>query len=745
MASNEFEKFSKSLLNIIKNKEIYSATYGDSFNAITEEASNTLNVARASIWMFSENRDSIYSADLYEKCKDNHSKGGLLFKKDCPNYFEALNHGRFINANNAHSDIRTHELSLNYLKAHGISSLIDSPIIFNGKLIGVLCLEHIGDVRVWSEEEITYVSSLADLVSHSLQAQKRRQVEKALFESERRYRSLVENIPELVYRTDTDGVIMFASQMVTTLTGNHPNEVIGKHISQLVHSPSNELEDLMFELKQEGFVKNRQLEFLKKDGTSWWGEISAHLTKDDMGNYSCIDGVLRDVSKEKVAQEKLNYQATHDSLTGLINRGEFEKRVNLVLDELSSNSDDSSTHVMCFLDLDQFKVINDTFGHAAGDQLLRSLGELIQSSTRDVDTVSRLGGDEFGLILYNCSLTHAHEIASQLLDLIINHQFYWKDKIFKLGASIGLVQINQDSTDFTELFRQADTACYVAKDNGRNRIHTYYPDDTEIAEKQSQMSWVNRINHAMQEERFCLYAQEIFALSTDRKCHVEFLIRMIDESGKIIAPGIFLPAAERFNLIEKIDMWVITNACQFMAEHMSLYEHISLFSINISGPTLSNPDNFEKIVDIFSQANVSPSKVCFEITETVAVSNLNTAIKFIGKLKTLGFKFALDDFGIGVSSFGYLKNLPVDFLKIDGTFVKDILKDKINHTMVKSFNEIAHIMDMETIAEFVENIEIKSELLSLQVNFVQGYGLGKPMSLDKLSERYNVGLGMKTH
>lgn len=740
MASNEFEKFNKSLLNIVKTKEIYSAIYGDSFKTITEEAAATLNIARASIWMFSETRDSIVSVDLYEKINNCHSEGGQLFKKDCPAYFKALNHGRFVNADNAIADPRTSEFSLDYLKPHGITSLLDSPIIFNGELIGVICLEHIGGVRIWSEEEITYVSSLADLVSHSLQAQKRRQVEKALFESEQRYRSLVENIPELVYKTDVDGFILYASKMLETLTGNKPHEVIGKHISNLVYSPTNELDELLSELKHEGYVKNRQLAFLKKDGSKWWGEISAHLTKDDDGNYLSIDGVLRDVSREKLAQEKLAYQAKHDSLTGLINRREFEKRVNVILNELNTIREPSLSHVMCFLDLDQFKVINDTFGHAAGDQLLSSLGELIQSSTRDVDTVSRLGGDEFGLILYKCSLSQAHRIANQLLELIINHQFYWQNNVFKIGASIGLVQITQDSTDFTELFRQADTACYVAKDNGRNRIHTYFPDDLEIAEKQTQMRWVNKINQALQEERFCLFAQEIFPLTIDKKCHVELLIRMIDEDGKIIAPAMFLPAAERYDLIEKIDMWVIQSACTFMSNHESLCEYVSLFSINISGPTLSNRENFEKIVGIFNATNVPPSRVCFEITETVAVSNLNTAIKFMEKLKKLGFKFALDDFGSGVSSFGYLKSLPVDYLKIDGIFVKDILDDPIDHTMVRSFNEIAHIMGMKTIAEFVENQEIKNQLIDLNIDFVQGYGLGKPMPLSELNDTYSLGV-----
>jgi diguanylate cyclase (GGDEF)-like protein len=430
-----------------------------------------------------------------------------------------------------------------------------------------------------------------------------------------------------------------------------------------------------------------------------------------------------------MAQDELSYHAVHDSLTGLINRHEFEKRVSYLLSQIK-NSDDC--HAMLFMDLDQFKVVNDTCGHVAGDKLLNKLGKLLLSTISKRDTIARLGGDEFGILIQGCTLEQAQLVAAEILKTVMNYQFLWAGKVFRIGVSMGLVAITKNSDDFTELFRQADAACYLAKDMGRNRIHAYHPDDNELAVRHREMNWVGRINQALDEDRFCLYAQAIVPLDGSAKKHYELLIRMVDEQGEIILPGAFLPAAERYNLIEKLDAWVVSHACKLLAEHPLFFAQVDFVSINLSGPSLTNHAFLESILDVFAEKNISPRMVCFEVTETIAISNLDAAIRFIKTLKKSGFRFALDDFGSGISSFGYLKNLPVDYLKIDGMFVKGIVEDPIDYAMVKSINEIGQVMGMQTIAEFVENNQIKELLTTIGVNYGQGYGLGKPKPLKEL-------------
>jgi diguanylate cyclase (GGDEF)-like protein/PAS domain S-box-containing protein len=439
--------------------------------------------------------------------------------------------------------------------------------------------------------------------------------------------------------------------------------------------------------------------------------------------------IIQDITERKQVQTELSYQASHDILTGLINRREFEQRANRLL---STIQQEEAEHAMCFLDLDQFKVINDTCGHTAGDELLRQLGKVLQDTARKRDTIARLGGDEFGLLMEHCPLDQAYRVAEAILEAVSDYRFYWEGASYRIGVSIGLIEITQMTGNYSELFKQADTACYLAKDLGRNRIHVYHSDDTEMAIRHREMQWVGRINQALDEDRFCLYAQPIIALDKSELKHYELLLRMMDEKGNIILPGIFLPAAEHYDLIEKLDYWALNRTCGFMMEHPEFVEQINFVSINLSGQSLTNNDFLKTIMKKIKQSKVPADKFCFEVTETVAISNIGSAANFISTLKQIGCHFALDDFGSGLSSFGYLKGLPVDYLKIDGMFVKDIVDDPIDHAMVKSINEIGQLMGMQTIAEFVENDEIKGMLKAIGVNFGQGYGLGKPRPLENL-------------
>jgi len=444
--------------------------------------------------------------------------------------------------------------------------------------------------------------------------------------------------------------------------------------------------------------------------------------------------MCENITEEQILSEKLSFHASHDALTGLVNRREFEQRAERLL---STVRHDKSEHALCFMDLDQFKVVNDTCGHTAGDELLRQLSSLLEQTVRHRDTLARLGGDEFGVLMEHCTLDDANRVTTSLLTAVQNYQFLWEGHTFKVGVSMGLVPITDLTANLTELLKQADAACYVAKEKGRNRIHVHHADDSELTLRHGEMQWVARINQALEEDRFCLYAQTIVSLNTSTTMHYELLIRMKDERGEIINPGAFLPAAERYDLISKIDRWVIEKAFGLLAKNPVFLSQIDFISINLSGMSLTTPGILEFIITQLDESGIGGEKICFEITETAAISNLSGAINFISILKGLRCRFALDDFGSGLSSFGYLKNLPVDYLKIDGMFVKDIVDDPIDRAMVKSINEIGHVMGMKTIAEFVENDEIKGMLREIGVDYAQGYGIGKPQPLDELLDRSN--------
>ena len=437
--------------------------------------------------------------------------------------------------------------------------------------------------------------------------------------------------------------------------------------------------------------------------------------------------VSEDITEAYKLSQQLSYQASHDVLTGLVNRREFEIRLEVLLHE---NKGSGEEHALCYLDLDQFKIINDTCGHLAGDELLRQLGELLQTKVRKKDTLARLGGDEFGVLMENCSLEQAQHVAQNLRELVEGFQFVWIDKRFSIGISIGLVPIDDRGGDATDILSAADAACYAAKDAGRNRIHVYHTKDADLAIRRGEMQWVSKINEALDENRLRLYLQPIISLfDDDEKKHYECLIRMIDEDGKIILPGAFLPAAERYDLSVKLDRWVFDSVYTWMASHSGKRKRMTYCAINLSGHSLSNEEFLDYIADRLDEGQVSPANICFEITETVAISRLTNAIRFMEILKKKGCSFALDDFGSGVSSFGYLKNLDVDYLKIDGMFVRDIATAPIDLEMVRSINEIGHVMGKKTIAEFVENKETLACLKELGVDYAQGFYVGKPRAI----------------
>ncbi|MEO0854188.1 MAG: EAL domain-containing protein, partial [Cyanobacteria bacterium J06648_11] len=418
--------------------------------------------------------------------------------------------------------------------------------------------------------------------------------------------------------------------------------------------------------------------------------------------------VFRDVSKSRQLSRQLSHQASHDALTGLVNRREFKSRLAAAI---ASAREQDLQHVLCYMDLDQFKIVNDTCGHGAGDELLRQLSELLRHRIRTTDVLARLGGDEFGILLLQCPRDRAERIADELREHIASYRFVWQDKIFTVGASIGLVAIDAETCEIEEVLGAADAACYAAKARGRNCIQVYQTDDSNLARQRGERQWITRIEQALAVNRFVLYGQEIVPITTrpdgqPRPHHCEILLRLRDEADQVVPPMAFIPAAERYGLMPQIDRWVVSSFLrQFRtACHVGAGQPCDrVFTINLSGASLSD-ERFWQFLDAeLAQSSLAPQNLCFEITETAAIANLSEVTEFIRKLKQLGCKFALDDFGSGMSSFSYLKTLPVDYLKIDGSFIKSIQSNAIDRVMVESFIDISHAMGIQTIAEFVEN------------------------------------------
>ncbi len=451
----------------------------------------------------------------------------------------------------------------------------------------------------------------------------------------------------------------------------------------------------------------------------------------------CVNIYGRDISERKHAEASLSYQKNHDRLTGLVNRYVFEHELENALATVRMQN---KLHVLLYIDLDLFKIVNDTCGHVAGDELLCQLSNMMLNLFRENDTLARLGGDEFGVLLLNCNVETGNRIAQKLLDMINHYRFTWEGQQFVIGASIGLVEINKDSDSIVSLLGHADVACYAAKDAGRNQIKIYNSEDSESAQRHSELQWASYIPKALAEDRFLLMVQTITPLKADNnlKPHYEILLRMLSEEGDLISPAVFIPAAERYNLMPAIDHWVVAHVFNFLHNYArnNGTKDLPVLAINLSGESMGSEELLAYIRAQFELKIIPAANICFEITETAAIGNLNEAISFIKSLKKLGCEFALDDFGSGLSSFSYLKSLPVDYLKIDGVFVKDIVDDPVDAAMVEAINQVGHIMKIKTIAEFVENGEIMDILRKLGVDYAQGYHIDKPLPID---EKFPVG------
>ena len=564
----------------------------------------------------------------------------------------------------------------------------------------------------------------------------RKQAEENLFREKEFAQITLQSIHEAVITTDAQGRINSANSAACGLLRKVEEDVIDRPLLDLLtfaeldqrRAARQGLKDALGDGRSCEMIGVPELKF--EDGETIYvnGRISA-LRGAGGGIIGSVVAV-QDITLEKRMKEILSYQATHDELTSLINRREFER----LLDELLHNRIEPSSDILLYLDLDQFKLINDSCGHDAGDQLLKQLTGLLRTRLRHTDTLARLGGDEFAALLPNCDLDVGKRIAEELREIVREYRFNWGGRNFAVGVSIGLVSISNSMDNNASVLAAADSACYIAKENGRDQVMVYQPDGNEVQKRRDEMSQAARIRESLERDRLALFAQPIVPVEmhSDSRWGVEILVRMFDDDGRMVPPMAFIPAAERYNLMSHIDRWVVDALCAHWVSNESLFERIDKVAINLSGQSVANDEFLDYVVKQIEAHQLPWNKLCFEITETAAVASIEKAQRFMGRLSAKGCRFALDDFGSGLSSFTYLKHLPVDYLKIDGAFVKDMLSDEIDAAMVRSISDIGRSMGLKTIAEFVEDENVLHALHEAQVHFAQGYGICKPMPLEDI-------------
>jgi len=576
---------------------------------------------------------------------------------------------------------------------------------------------------------------LRRLIGVELDITERKLYEEALFREKESAQITLQSIGDGVITCDAHGRVEYLNPVAEELTGWRLEDSLGRTIDEIFRSFHEEtcepLENpLAVAVRRIRSIKSvRPMLLIRKDGNELYIESTASPIRDGSGTVTGGVLVFHDVSESRELNRRLSYHASHDVLTGLVNRREFETRLERALKSAKARE---TSYALCYIDIDQFKIVNDTCGHSAGDALLGQVGALLKSKVRWRDTLARLGGDEFGVLLESCSLEEALRTAETLRDAIRNFRYTWEDRTFRLGASIGVVPITAENEDVASVLSAADSACGAAKESGRNRVHCFEENDIDLMRRRREMQWAARINNALEESRFELFRMTIQPLQQeDAGEHFELLLRMRDESGKIVAPDQFIAAAERYGITPSIDRWVIDSAFRWLVSEADERRRLTMCSINLSGQSLGDDKFLPFVIEQFHRSGIDGSKICFEITETAAIANFSQASRFIQALKELGCKFALDDFGTGLSSFGYLKHFPVDFLKIDGSFVKGVLHDPIDREMVRSINEIGHLTGKQTIAEWAENAEIIEVLRGLGVDYAQGYGVSQPQRVQR--------------
>ncbi|MCB1755365.1 MAG: EAL domain-containing protein [Gammaproteobacteria bacterium] len=556
--------------------------------------------------------------------------------------------------------------------------------------------------------------------------------EQMLIESEQRFRNYAEASADFFWEMDRFLRFSYLSEEVESALGVSVSKLLGASSQDLARNGksaenSDHWTEQLDRLLHHQRFKDFEFTWAHPDGSTRVIRYSGVPVFNEKGQFCGYRGSGRDITGTHQLVEAVTYHASHDSMTGLVNRRKFEEATRHAI---NSARDDQQTHALCFLDLDNFKIVNDTSGHEAGDELLRQLAALFQAQVRKSDVLARIGGDEFAVLLYNCGVSEALRLANQLRSEVENFQFLWKDNRFSIGVSVGVVLVDKRWENTSSLFRAADMACYLAKDAGRNRVVVYQDSETQKNIRQGETHWVDQINAAISDKRLKISAQKILPLKKNGRNYFEILMRLETSAGAIINPQAFLPAAERYGLATRLDENVLDLTLDWLRRNPRLIDELGMCSINLTGQSFASEVFSETMQRKIANSGVPAHKLCLELSETATIANLSSATKFIHHLGELGCRFALDNFGSGLSSFAYLKNLPVQYLKIDGRFVRDILDDPIDHATVRAINEIGQALGKQTVATCVENSQLLSAVTDLGVDFAQGYHIGSPEILN---------------
>jgi diguanylate cyclase (GGDEF)-like protein/PAS domain S-box-containing protein len=580
-------------------------------------------------------------------------------------------------------------------------------------------------------DETVYSLILQDVTETSV-------TENKLEQEQQRNRITLKLLKDGVIATDMECKVESMNPVAEGLTGWPSYEAKEKHVDSVLKLIDANTRERITNLSKESLDSGKAVEsrgnLILLDRFNNEHPIELSITPSSSLNIETGGLVLifKDSSETNRLTQEISHQASHDSLTGLLNRQEFELRLE---GAISSAATHDVQHVLCYLDLNQFKIINAQAGHTAGDIVLKQAADHMKQHMRSIDIFARLGGDEFALLLVNTTTEQAKTLAQNLINTIRNSTFKWRDQHFEIGISVGLIAIDKHSQDPAHMLTRAELACFTAKDHGRNKLHIHKKEDDELTRRHTEMMRAAGVTGALQEDRFRIYCQPIVALSPkhNESLHYELLIRLTDPQGDLIMPASFIPAAERYGLMTSLDRWMISTA--FNRYNDTFGEHSGVqIAINLSGNSLNDDSLLDFIKSEITRTAIEPTNVCFEITETAAISNLDQVSQLILELKRIGCRFALDDFGSGLSSFTYLKNLPVDYLKIDGSFVHDMIDDSIDHAMVEAINQVGHIMGIGTIAECAESEEVVNMLRQLGVDYAQGYAMGAPVPIEGLKQ-----------
>lgn len=592
-----------------------------------------------------------------------------------------------------------------------------------------------GEHRMWAYHNTLVLTAQGQpyVLGHAQDITDRMRAENALKQSEQRFRDFAEVAADFFWELDAESRFIYLSERCQDVMGIKPDEMLQRTWEQLLDEGLQDKRKWLIHLKEltkRIAFEDFEVTWIRPDGDARVLRISGRPVIDQRGAFAGYRGVTRDVTDAYLMTQKIAYQATHDGLTGLVNRREFERRLGMAV---NSAKRVGAHHALCYMDLDQFKLVNDTAGHIAGDELLELLADVLRQRARAADTIARLGGDEFGFLLENCPLDKALEIAQSTVESVGNFVFSWEGQSFEIGVSIGLVPITEDTTDSVQALTQGDVACYTAKDLGRNQVHVYSGKGSEPSRRHLELYRATEIREALTAQRFELYAQPIYQLekSSKKLRYYEIFVRLIDREGNTLPPSKFIPPAERYGMMPALDRWVIKNTLDYFGGSQRLPDGVGV-SINLSPYSLSDIGFVDDLLAEVDRAELEADRICFEINEAAVMRNLSTAIDFIKKLKATGCKFALDDFGSGLSSVAYLRSLAIDYLKIDGTFIREMDSTALDHSVVSMINNLGHMVGTQTIAEAVEHESDIDRLRELGVDYAQGYVLGKPIRIDEM-------------